>query len=113
MKQSVVCIHRKPNTNPLYEGNYIYCDKHKTVIEVYKCGKGFCGSCEFEPAAAIPIGRCDDCPFVEVSRTPRAGYAHDYLCSKTNKTIINYVEYDSEIPPIPDWCPYRLKGETV
>ena len=111
MKQGVLCIHCKPNTNPLYEGNYIYCDKHKTVIEQYKCGKGFCGSCEFEPMAFVPIGRCDECPFVEVSRTPRAGYAHDYFCTKADKMIMTYVEYDSEIPPVPQWCPFRVKED--
>lgn len=111
MKQGVLCIHCKTNTNPLYGDNYIYCDKHKTVIEVYKCGKKFCDSCEFEPMAFVPIGRCDDCPFVEVSRTLGAGYAHDYLCRKTQKTIVSYVEYDSEIPPVPQWCPFKIKEE--
>ena len=109
MKQGVLCIHCKPNTNPLYGDNYIYCDKHKTVIEGYKCGKGFCDSCEFEPMAFIPIGRCDECLHHYTTRTPRAGDAYDYWCRKANKKIVTYVEYDSEIPPVPQWCPYRIK----
>lgn len=59
----------------------------------------------------IPINRCDKCPFVVTERTPRSGYALDYFCNynKDSKLITTYVEWDSDMVPIPDWCPFRNK----
>jgi hypothetical protein len=48
----------------------------------------------------------------ETERTIGAGYAFDYLCKACGKRkIVGYVEWDSEIPPVPDWCPFRIKSE--
>jgi hypothetical protein len=89
---------------------YLYCNKQKCKLD----GDWQCVNClrrEFEPVVTIKlsVGRCDTCPFVEKTRTPHAGYAHDYYCKLTpNRTmIVGYVEYDSEIPEVPDWCPFR------
>ena len=64
----------------------------------------------------VGIGRCDECPCVKKTRTPRAGFAFDYYCNACQtlsgpKKITTYVEYDDEIPPVPDWCPFKIKEE--
>ena len=105
MKQGVLCKHCQPYEN----SNYIYCNFLKMNIEGYKCDKAYCQHHQFEYTVFVGVGRCDECPFVKVSRTPKAGYAHDFVCTKADKTIATYVEYDSEIPPVPQWCPFRVK----
>lgn len=110
MKQGVLCKYCQP-----YEtNNNIYCNFLKMNIEGYKCDKAHCQHHQFEHTVFVGIGRCDDCPFVTISRTPRAGYAYDYYCTanpEEKKCIASYVEYDSEIPPVPQWCPFRAKEE--
>lgn len=89
---------------------YLHCNKKncdlKSVIDC-RC----CDYREFEPQVIVkvPVGRCDTCPFVHSELTPRAGYALDYYCKATpsRKRIVGYVEYDHEIPEVPDWCPFR------
>ena len=88
------------------------CHKKGHKVMEYECSS--CKDREFAAVAAIPVGRCDQCRFVYQTRTPRAGYAFDYFCKAVEtpngpKKIVGYVEYDSEIPEIPDWCPYRIK----
>ncbi len=64
----------------------------------------------------MEIEKCTDkpngvgCPFVHSERTQGAGFAVDYWCNgtKTPRKIIGYIEWDSEIPPVPEWCPYRV-----
>lgn len=107
MTQEVKCIHRQETE----EERTIFCTKLRHTVKAYECNKGNCPDCEFKPAAMIPVGRCDECRFCRVERTPRAGCAYDYVCTATNKTITTYVEWDSEIPAIPHWCPFRIKGE--
>lgn len=73
----------------------------------------------------LDIKKCSECPKVITRRTLGAGYAFDYLCgacksSFTNymtgaqetiyKHIVSYVEYDDEIPDVPDWCPLLFKN---
>ena len=61
------------------------------------------------------IEKCDKCPFVQLERTQGAGYAHDYWCTKTmdkRKLIVGYVEWDSEIPEVPEWCPCKIETQT-
>lgn len=64
----------------------------------------------------IDIDRCDGCPFVEVKRTMGAGYAHNYYCTavkRVNNKLAGYVEYNSEIPTPPSWCPFRKENENA
>lgn len=63
----------------------------------------------------VEIKKCDKCPFVESSRTVGAGFALDYFCTKMRspetgemKKIAGYVEWDREMPTVPDWCPVKL-----
>jgi hypothetical protein len=37
-----------------------------------------------------------------------AGYAMDYTCTLEGKKIMGYIEWPSEIKPVPKWCPIRL-----
>lgn len=63
----------------------------------------------------LEINKCRSCPLVEIERTPKAGYAFDYFCSATSpmKLIASYVEYPSEIPEVPDWCPILCKDKPL
>lgn len=89
---------------------HCYCHKKNCQVQEYKCS--ICELREFAPAAMVPVGRCDKCPYVKMERTPNAGYAFDYFCKACgDRKIVGYVEYDSEIPPVPGWCPYHIKEE--
>lgn len=109
MTPLVVCKYRQETSN-----GKIYCQKHKKFIDQpYKCSKGHCQDCEFPILAEvkIPVGRCDECPLCYTERTPRAGYALDYFCKACGgKQIDHYVEYDCELRPVPEWCPF-WKGD--
>jgi len=62
-----------------------------------------------------------DCPYAGKDRTLGAGYAEDYYCKLTPdsksvhgfKLTSGYVEWESEIHPIPIWCPIMSKEEKV
>lgn len=57
----------------------------------------------------LDIKNCTGCPKVVQERTPRAGYAVDYFCSLVdNKLVSGYVEWESDLNPVPDWCPLLL-----
>ena len=114
MKRGVLCKH----CVPYEDSNKIYYKLKKCDIEGYKCDKGHCSDHSFEPAAmvVVGVGRCDECPCVKETRTPRAGFAFDYYCnacqtSNGPRKITGYIEYDSEMPPVPDWCPFKIKED--
>ena len=93
-----------------------YCHKKNCEVLEYKCAK--CNYREFPVRAmvVVGVGRCDECPCVEQERTPRAGYAFDYFCNAVQTPsgpmrITTYVEYNSEIPPVPDWCLFKIKED--
>lgn len=114
MKKGVLCQYCIPIEN----SNDIQCQKTGEIIPGYKCGVSVCENHKFKPevVVTIDVGRCDECPFVTTERTPNAGFAFDYFCTACKnkytgklKRITSYVEWDSEIPPVPDWCPFRKK----
>lgn len=114
MKQGVLCRHCQPYADT----NNIYCQKKKETVPGYQCDKSHCKFHEFTPAAmvVIGVGRCDECPCVKETRTPRAGFAFDYYCNACQtpdgpRKITGYIEYDSEMPPVPDWCPFKIKED--
>ena len=115
MKRGVLCKY----CVPYKDSNKIYCKLKKYDVEGYKCDKGHCSDHSFEPAAmvVIGVGRCDECPCVETTRTPEAGYAFDYWCKACRdeqdepRKITGYVEWDSEIPPVPGWCPFKIEED--
>ena len=50
-----------------------------------------------------------DCPFAGIKHTPYSGFGEDIYCKKMNDKITSgYVEWPSEINPIPRWCPLRV-----
>ena len=114
MKREVLCKH----CVPYEDSNKIYCKLKKCDIERYECDKGHCSNHSFETVAmvVVGVGRCDECPCVKETRTPRAGFAFDYYCNACQtpsgpKQITTYIEYDNEMPPVPDWCPFKIKGD--
>lgn len=114
MKQGVLCKHCQPYADT----NNIYCQLKKETVPGYKCDKHHCEHHDFPKTAmvVVGVGRCDECPCVKQTRTPSAGYAFDYYCNAVQTPsgpmrITTYVEYDSEIPPVPDWCPFKIKEE--
>jgi len=59
------------------------------------------------------VTSCHTCPNVRVSRTPGAGYAVDYTCSKTLQIVAGYVEWQSEYRKDGDFpkdCPLKTAG---
>lgn len=68
------------------------------------------------PWIKYQIYKCQECPFSIVQATPGAGCAIDRFCNckKTNnkqmhmRKIGGYIEWDSEEPAVPDWCPIRV-----
>lgn len=107
MKPLVVCEHRAEIEEQ------IFCKKKKEFIkQPYECSKGECKDCHFPTLAiiTIPVGRCDECPFHYTDYTRGAGCADDYFCKAAGgRKIVGYVEYPSEIPPVPTWCPFYIK----
>lgn len=61
--------------------------------------------------AILEFDSCRECPFKEDSRTPGAGYALDWFCTKdVKRKIASYIEWATEEPKeIPDWCPLVKK----
>jgi hypothetical protein len=58
----------------------------------------------------LVIKKCQDCPHMEKERTPGAGYAIDFVCTKVQpkRVAAGYIEWPSEEPKngsIPTWCP--------
>ena len=54
------------------------------------------------------IEKCWDCLMCKSEPTITADsfeIATDYYCGVNGKKIMGYVEYDSEMPPVPNWCP--------
>lgn len=94
------------------EDERVYCQKRKEYIEQpYKCSKGNCDDCQFPTLAnvVLKVGRCDECPFCETKRTIGAGDALDFHCKAVGgRLITGYVEYMSELNPVPIWCPYHI-----
>ena len=61
----------------------------------------------------LELSDCRDCPMVLKKTTPSSLYAKDYFCKATKdlKKIMGYVEFKSDLQPIPFWCPYKLKDK--
>lgn len=59
----------------------------------------------------IELDKCIDnkkrikCPYCYVERTPGTGYAVDHFCRLTNNKTSGYVEWESDINPVPNSCP--------
>ena len=70
------------------------------------------------------IKDCQDCPFCDCRRhwtSDSWEHAYDYYCTKkcekykidgklVNKKIAGYIEWRSEMPDVPDWCPIRANN---
>jgi len=58
----------------------------------------------------VYIKDCRECPKCGKKLTKGYGYAMDYFCKlKDNRITSGYVEWESEINPVPKWCPLRAK----
>lgn len=59
----------------------------------------------------LDIKDCSECPKCVTTRTIGADYALDYHCGlMQNKQICYYIEWPSEMKPVPSWCPISLNN---
>ena len=58
------------------------------------------------------LDSCKDCVMVRTERTQGAGYAIDYICTaiQPERKAMGYVEWDSDLNEVPEWCPHREQG---
>jgi hypothetical protein len=63
----------------------------------------------------ITIDACNHgCPHCGEKLTKGFGYAMDFFCKLSdNKIVSGYVEWDSDLNPVPEWCPLRLDSENM
>ena len=113
--KGVLCKYNKNEEKKIGHQTHIYCVKKEEWIPIYKCGKGSCKDHKFniEIVVQVPVGRCDECPMHYTKATPYAGCATDYYCKITGIKTSSYVEYDDEINPVPESCPFRWPGKTM
>lgn len=58
----------------------------------------------------IDLKDCRKCPECGEKLTKGYGYATDYFCKlKNNKITSGYVEWSSDVNPVPNWCPLKQK----
>ena len=58
------------------------------------------------------INKCNQCPVCIKKETLTSDsweHAFNYYCGMNNQKIAGYVEWDSELPEIPKWCPNRVE----
>ncbi len=56
----------------------------------------------------IDLKDCRTCPKCNKKLTKGYGYAMDYFCTlKDDRVTSGYVEWESDINPIPNWCPLK------
>lgn len=59
----------------------------------------------------LEINKCwDGCPYCKPCYGGHVD-ADDWKCTKIDRWIAVYVEYSSEMPPVPKWCPVRIEEE--
>ena len=61
-----------------------------------------------ETKIVIEIENCSYCPFYKLDW---AEYGYNIHCGAKKRLIKANVEYKSEMPEIPEWCPCRLEEE--
>ena len=75
------------------------------------------------PKIQLEIQDCQDCPSCMESRMYTGDsweHAFNYYCKKVEakpendnglpyKKVAGYVEWRSEMPPVPDWCPLKVE----
>ena len=61
----------------------------------------------------LEIEKCwDGCPYCK-SHFGGHGDADDWFCTyndRIKRPIATYVEYNSDMPAVPDWCPCNVKN---
>jgi hypothetical protein len=63
---------------------------------------------QLEDSNVIGIG----CPHAGSRLTKGFGYATDYFCKLNGGQVTSgYVEWNSDIKSVPDWCPLKLNKE--
>lgn len=63
----------------------------------------------------LEVRDCQDCPFVKseyVYTGDSWDHMYDYFCQKAdNKKVAGAIEWRSEMPEVPEWCPCHLQKE--
>jgi hypothetical protein len=58
------------------------------------------------------IDNCSRCPLHRTQPLITSDsweHASDYYCGSNGKKIAGYIEWESDMPNIPNWCPHLLK----
>lgn len=58
------------------------------------------------------IDNCSHCPLHKTQPLVTADpweHASDYYCGSNGEKIAGYIEWESEMPDIPNWCPHLLR----
>lgn len=58
------------------------------------------------------IDNCSRCPLHKTQPLVTSDpweHASDYYCGSNGKKIAGYIEWESDMPNIPSWCPHLLK----
>ena len=109
--RGVLCKYNSNSEKKIGFQNYVFCNLKNKWVPIYQCNKGQCREHEFNPVVSvtIPVGRCDECPYHYIHISPDIDSGDDYICKIANKVIASYIEFDSELPVVPEWCPFRSK----
>lgn len=60
----------------------------------------------------LEIENCSKCPKCKTERALTADSfedANNYFCGENNHKIAEYVEWNDDLPEVPDWCPHLVK----
>lgn len=55
----------------------------------------------------VVVEKCNECPNFRIENH---GYAEDYICTKLNKKLLTYVEWNQDVE-IPEECPVFQEWE--
>lgn len=61
----------------------------------------------------LTVKGCEDCPMVSKERQYTADsfeMVFKYICTKSNRVVREYVDWNEEVNEVPKWCPLLIQG---
>ena len=111
--KGILCKYNSKEEKIFRYQTYVFCNLKQDWVPAYQCNKHHCPSHAFEPVVSVnvPVGRCDECPYHYTKPNSEDWEFNDYFCKITRSPIAKCIEWDTEIPAVPEWCPFRSKEE--